>query len=1288
MTEIFTDKNTISRLGIVIALLIGIMMTSPSRAEVYYPDVDIIAEDRNGLSLRYVPVLSEDFTALRRADKIAAGETAFWGRSLLVAVPEGAEINYSVSYSRLGSAAVPVEHDFLPNDQPLVRYDGLTTARNHRIARFSVFPQRVENGRLAAYTDFVIDISFSGGTISNTVATANRIDSVLALTIVNPGQFYEFAAQQERNAFAKPKSSGFNAAADWYKIQVSQSGVTAISGSLLIQAGIVLNNLPIDSLRMFYAGGRNPSFDPSDPAPVLNEIPMMIEDDGNGFFDSGDRILFYAEGPNRFDFQGGTPQYIKNHYYSLNCYWLAVGGDYVSAPLRMASGNYVPSGPSDHVLTTARSFVRLETDNSLRSDASNRIWDYFTWYWNDDRDQTVLANLPGAVNGDSIDITLSTYGNSSTSVLQINGASMVRYFGVGKYHWYGFGAIDGLNQIQLSLRPAGEIWLDYVDISYPVALKTRTDQFDFSSYGYGGVIVYRLADLASGDAILDITDTDNPVRVDVFSLNGDTAIFQKSTGSVPSRFVAYSDASIFTPVAVTSADIIDLRADLDQYDCLVVAPRAFDDAVAEYSAYRQQNGGHAVKFAAVEDIYNCFGYGLESPMAIRDYARFAFENYQAPAPFALLLMGDGHYDYLNNLDLQTPMYVPPYVWDRLNTSSDDYYVYFGKIDSLDSDGSFVTPGDRGWDMMVARWPIRSSGEIRDYLDKILEYESLTTEGAWRGRITYVADDEFKSTISTEIIHTAQAETLAVMHTPSEFILNKIYLTEYPFASSGDKPRVNDAIVDALNTGSLIINYIGHGSPDVWADEHVFRKTSDLPRLQNRDRLTTVIAASCSIGFFDAPDKEGMAEVLFRQEGGMIASVSATRLVYATDNAIFNYDIYDAIFGGKTNLCEAAFATKMLHQSGSNTSLIRNDRAYAVFGDPLGRIGLPSYRIEIDSISDSALVPLAPFAFSGRITDSTGATQPLDGSIDVLVYDSEIQREHELGISYSLGGPTLYRGPVAVTNGQFSGQFIVPLDIDYGGAAAKITGYGIFGSGAAIGARDSLQISSTVAQTSDNAGPTIEYHFAEVPDFVPGSRVPENATLVISLEDASGINLTGGLGHRIELIIDNDNNAAINLTDRFAYTAGSYQAGEVRFTLPELSPERHTFMLRAWDNANNPATTEFDATTTMRGSIAITQALNYPNPMEESTDFYIELSETAEAVDLQIFTLSGRKIVDVTLNNIAAGRNRLYTWSGRDMDGDRLAQGVYMYKVIARGRMSSGADDENTAEAFGKLVLLN
>jgi len=1284
----------ISALAAILAAAFCLAVPAYSISGSLYPDVELKAVSGERIILTYHPELSEDLKNLGHGSLLPAGGREAWGRIILLAVPPGGRIEYTSAFARAGMAEIDDGLQlYISDEMPLVRRGEYFRARGHSLVQLMIFPQRIEDGRLAAYTDFRIDIRLvASGTIVDRSPRLSRLDSVLAGSVINPEQFYRFGTATRR-ADSKPLLRPVFSDHQWVKIAVEESGVMRVNGSALQAAGIDLTDFDSDSIRIYYAGGINPPEDISLPGPELYQVSVKVEDGGDGFFGPGDYLLFYAEGPDRYEFENGESEYLFNSYNTLNYYWFATGDIYGEGRKDWSWCDGRIEGTPDRVVSKTRRPLRVEQDHLIKVDGDGRSRDYFPWYWSDKTQQTITVNLPRLVGGDSVDIEMGAITSYNLTSLSLNGTDLPKTkIGDNLFRfWDNRGlAVTGLNTMRLDISHVSGQYLDYFDIDYAAELTWDGSQLFFNSRGLAGIIRYLVTGYTPSHYVLNITNPDSVALVNGVEILGDTARFQRPESSIRvSRYVVYSDNSVHYPENLEQVDPEDLRRDVTQCDAIAIAPRRFLDALQEYADYRFETDGYRVRLTAVEDIYNNFGYGLMSPMAIRNYLRFAFENYEAPAPFAAILVGDGHYDFRDNMGYHTVNYIPPFIWDEEQSVGDDNYVYFGSVSWLDSDSSYINEGDRGWDMMIARWPVRSSAEITDYLEAMRQYESPENRGNWRTRITYVADDEFKSNVSNEIIHTAMAETLAVYHTPSEYVRNKIYATEYPFASNGEKPEVNDDIVKAINDGTLIINYVGHGSPDVWADEHILKKGVDLSRLNNEDKLTVVIAGSCSIGFFDDPAKEGMSEILFRQRGGALQTVSATRLVYATQNATLNYDLFDIIFGNHCNPSEALYTAKVMHQYSYNSGLVRNDRSFVVFGDPLGYFGLPEYKLVFDNSIDTMLTPLEPFNYSGMVTDQAGNPLTVDGEIELTAYDSRIIRTHELGVEYALNGPAVFRGKIPVQAGIFEGSFMVPLDIDYGGLSAYLTGYGRFGSITGIGGRDSLKVALSAGTTSDNSGPEIAYSIEEVPEFVSGGRVPANATVNLDISDVSGINLTGGLGHRIELVIDNNNNNTVNLTDLFSYNSGSSQSGSLAFALPDLTSEPHRFKIRAWDNANNPAEVEFEATPSEESRIALYDVMNYPNPMEESTEFFFDLSETADWVELKIFTLSGRLIKKFREENPMVGKNRRFSWDGRDMDGDRVAEGVYIYKLSACGSYaeSTGSAD-NMAEVFGKLVLLN
>ena len=83
--------------------------------------------------------------------------------------------------------------------------------------------------------------------------------------------------------------------------------------------------------------------------------------------------------------------------------------------------------------------------------------------------------------------------------------------------------------------------------------------------------------------------------------------------------------------------------------------------------------------------------------------------------------------------------------------------------------------------------------------------------------------------------------------------------------------------------------------------------------------------------------------------------------------------------------------------------------------------------------------------------------------------------------------------------------------------------------------------------------------------------------------------------------------------------------------------------------------------------------NYPNPFSSDTYFTFKLTQIPDQLKIRIFTVAGRMIKQFTLNpsNLNYDFNRIY-WDGRDQDGDLVANGVYLYKVImtANGKVQS------------------
>jgi flagellar hook assembly protein FlgD len=100
-------------------------------------------------------------------------------------------------------------------------------------------------------------------------------------------------------------------------------------------------------------------------------------------------------------------------------------------------------------------------------------------------------------------------------------------------------------------------------------------------------------------------------------------------------------------------------------------------------------------------------------------------------------------------------------------------------------------------------------------------------------------------------------------------------------------------------------------------------------------------------------------------------------------------------------------------------------------------------------------------------------------------------------------------------------------------------------------------------------------------------------------------------------------------------------------------------------------------------------LNYPNPFTTNTYFQFEHNLAGQLLDVQIsiFTVSGKLVKTIQHSATPDGfRVTDIQWNGLDDYGDRLARGVYLYRVKIRGTDLSGATATAESE-FEKLVIL-
>ncbi|HUI63722.1 MAG TPA: FlgD immunoglobulin-like domain containing protein, partial [Bacteroidota bacterium] len=144
---------------------------------------------------------------------------------------------------------------------------------------------------------------------------------------------------------------------------------------------------------------------------------------------------------------------------------------------------------------------------------------------------------------------------------------------------------------------------------------------------------------------------------------------------------------------------------------------------------------------------------------------------------------------------------------------------------------------------------------------------------------------------------------------------------------------------------------------------------------------------------------------------------------------------------------------------------------------------------------------------------------------------------------------------------------------------------------------------------------------------------------------------------------------------------SYRSGSVQYPMTNLPHGKNTIRIRAWNSYDYSSTSDTYFQVASSDQLTITNVFNYPNPFGgEGTEFTFQQNQTVPLnVTVKIFTIAGRLIR--TLESFASGDSFVrLPWDGRDRDGDRIANGVYLYKLVVRT-----ADGRFSSEVLGKLA---
>ncbi|MCU0364340.1 MAG: type IX secretion system sortase PorU [Ignavibacteriaceae bacterium] len=1179
-------------------------------------------------------------------------------------------------------------------------------ARGLGVQDIRLFPVKfdVNTNTILLYSKIVFQVDYG-----NAQLTGRKVeDELLKYSIIN----YDAAKYwvKEDRRLSKVANSVL-ANGQWVKFEAPTEGIYKIDKAKLESFGFNLSSIDPRTIKIYNNSGKQLSEKVTTPRPVdLVENAILVIGESDGSFDQGDYILFYGRGSQFRDYDPSDKTIKRfNHQFSdKNYFWITVGGDNGKRVQSKSSLNSV----ADLVQTSTEAFVDYEIDKiNLAKSGRQYLGDDFSQsipsrtYMNklDFRVTSVPINYKFRfVNASQNAFVLTVMENS----VNIFSGSLAGYgnadYTVGEGHIrntvYNDNLPDSRSVLKFTLSSSSVNsigYLDYFQISFEKELKPVENKIIFFSKDSSALVEYYLSGFPSSEIkVFDVTDYSNIFLVNPkpgFPSGGDYRFQVSENADSIRKYIAVGNENFLIPSNPSTVENSNLRGITDGARFIIISHKNFLDASSRLKNYRENESKVPISAIVIdiEKIYNEFSCGIQDISAVRDFIKYAYDNWQIK-PEYFLFMGKGTFDY-KNIEGFGDNYIP--AWE-----TEESLKMIGGRDSYCTDDFFarVDGEDLEPDLAFGRLTVRSLNEANAYIDKIVHYEKNSERGNWRNLLTLVADDGLTSSGNDLQLHTAQSENLTITSIPASFDLKKIYLADYPAVITGNgrrKPAVNTEILKIMNQGTLMVNYVGHGNPDVWAHEFVFERGVAIPQLKN-DKYFFLCAATCDFGIYDVPNyRSGAEDLLFLKDAGAIATFSASRLVYSGLNSTLNRVFLDYLFKEPreefnlpVTLGYAVYRTKIdLNQV--------NDQKFHLLGDPTLRLNMPQYFGSIDSINgqllsaDVQVRALSNTKIAGTILkpDGTKWTE-YNGEGLLTVFDSERIKLLEEINNYPMRiqGGIIFRGRVSVTGGDFEAEFVVPKDISYENKNGKIIFYFFDLESDGLAYTNKIIVGGTdTTAVNDGEGPEIEIFFDNAA-YISSYLVGPDPNLIVRLFDETGLNTTGtGVGHKLEGILNKNQGSPIDFTDYFVgeLDAGG-KKGEINYKFNKMNDGDYSIEVKAWDVFNNFSNEESFFTVVSTNDLVVRDIYNYPNPFSSNTSFTFQhnLSRPVD-VKINVYTIAGRLIKQIEEKNINQKFVKI-NWDGRDEDGDQLGNGTYLYKLIVKT-----TDGEFTQSVLGKMAVV-
>ena len=1081
----------------------------------------------------------------------------------------------------------------------------------------------------------------------------------------------------------------------WVKIAVQESGIYQITADDVVTWGL---GSDLSQIHIFGYGGAplSETMLGENYADDLPQVPVVR---------SGDRILFYAQGPTTWQRLNDNIPYlqVQHPYANTGCYLVTNDARYNDIDIALADNN--PTGPLKSTYTE-RLYHEQEIVN-LGKTGRTFLGESFV----ENHHHAFNFDLNGLVNGSTVmaypvfaakttdAASTITYSYNGTPIPPLSSDIIQPVIDTTRVHFVVAKSLKTFtldDTDKLSFRvdyicpgTVKEARLDFITINYERQMELKNGCLAFGLDNASSDTTYQLSGCTGFTHVWDVTRPFALVEQNVTITDG-IATFSPATRG-RREFIAFDESSAAYPhpelVGQVSNQNIHAQATPDM---IILAPAAYLEQAQRVAALHERYDHFNVLVLDHEQVFNEFSSGTQDAMAYRRLSKMFYDRGVSADGHRLqylLLFGGGSYDNrLLGTDPNLQNYPKLLTWQSEYSSSENYSLttddYFAVLD----DGSGINPSDT-MSIAVGRMIVRSEDEARTAGDKLEKYITKPDYGYWKNRIMFVADDENSGVFmnqSNDMIATARS------HGGEDMAYNYVYIDAFDAVYEGGKrtyPDARDKMYGALNEGVLWWNYNGHASPQEWTEEGLLT-SSDVENLLDYSHLPVLYTSSCEFCRFDNATVSSGERIFLNANGGAIAVITPARLAYISPNGALNNAVARHIFAGDESGRPTRIGDIIKMAKNDIHTLNDNNRRFFVFGDPAMRLAYAPLTASIETINGQAVndenyEPLVFVAhesveFGGKIIGLDGKiATDFNGVVVSELYGPEQSvTTHGYGwdgkeITYDDHPDLLAITMDTIVGGEFTVRVTIPSEVnnEYDNLRPALINLYAYDS------RDTLEAKGSNSdffifgdEKTDTIGPDIITMVLNDESFVDGSDVNPSPMLLATVADESGVNLSpAGSEHSMTLTLDG-NTIYDDLVNYYTpLSAQQGTLGSISYQLNDMPEGMHSLTLIVWDAHNNMSEKTINFNTTCAvPEITAPENLDVYYAFDGlNMTFYVRHHRLGADVSaaIEVYDLMGRCVWQSGPSD-GSGMFTVtpVTWNMQDNGGTRVPGGIYIYRA--------------------------